>query len=132
MTVRTWVYSRLVERVTRVNARVFAKKSMTSSKEAHPFIVYKLGYNASEELAEDADVNRQFIQIFVHDYSDGENGDYVLIDEVIRDVKAAFSLANSPGDGVIAVRYLETSQDMNDETLNTVMKYVRFQIIVKE
>lgn len=109
--------------------RVFAKKSMTSLVEDCPYLVYKLGYNASEDLSEERNPERQFIQIFVHDFQDAETADYEKIDEVIEELKKAFVNASSPEDGIMSVRYLETSQDLNDDTLNTVMKYVRFQLI---
>lgn len=135
MTARTWLYQQLATfpgLVAIIDDRVFAKKSMTSAIEQHPYLVYKLGYSTSEELAEDSPVSRQFIQIFVHDYSDGEVADYMRIDETIIQVREALFLASSAADGVIATRYLETSQDLNDETLNTVMKYIRFQLVTKE
>jgi hypothetical protein len=136
MTARTFVYATLATIPSIQTAggepRVFAKKSMTSSVEDCPYIVYKLGYSAAEDLSETIDADRQFMQIWVHDYHDGQTADYMRIDGVIRDVRAAFKLASSPEDGVIAVRYLETSQDLNDETLNTVMRYVRFQLINEE
>lgn len=137
MTVRTSVYGRLtsfddlVLLIGGTSPRVFAKKSMTSSIEETPYIVYKLGYNASEEIAETEDISRQFLQIFVHDYSDGDVADYIRIDEVINKIKAAFYLWSDPP-YIISAKYLETSQDLNDETLNTVMKYVRIQLITKE
>jgi hypothetical protein len=138
MTARTWTYKRLttfpglIALIGADDPRVFAKKSMTSSIELHPYIVYKLGNNTGEDLAEDQDVSRQFLQIFVHDYADGEVADYTKIDAVIKQIKLAFKLQSSPADGVIAANYLETSQDLNDETLNTVMKYIRLQLIVKD
>lgn len=138
MTKRTWLYNQMAEfpglaaLIGEDNPRIFAKKSMTSSIELHPFIVYKLGYNASEELSETKEVDRQFVQIFVHDFSDGDTADYMRIDEVIIQLRKALLLGSSPEDGVIAIKYLETSQDFNDETLNTVMKYVRFQMITEE
>lgn len=138
MTVRTWVYGRLtsfpglIALIGENNPRVFAKKSMTSSVEQHPYLVYKMATNTAEDLAEDIEVSRQFITIFVHDHSDGETGDYMRIDSVIEQIKKALVLQSSAADGVIAVKYLETSQDLNDETLNTVMKYIRLQAITKE
>lgn len=135
MTVRTWVYSRLTTPqalITLVGDRVFAKKAMISSIEDHPYIVYKMGYSTDENVSEAVEVGRQFIQVWVHDYSDGKVADYVRIDLVIKAVKEAFFLQSSSADGVIIANYLETSQDLNDETLNTVMKYVRFQLITKE
>lgn len=142
MTVRTWLFGRLTsfEPLTDLiggdKPRVFAKKSMTSNREDHPFIVYKLGFSANEMLAEELPegkvVARQFAQVWVHDYSDTKTGDYNLIDQVLRQVRAALHQGSSAADGVILSQYIETSQDLNDETLNTVMKYARFEIKTEE
>lgn len=135
-TPRVWLYQKLSSTPEIANlvggltdTRVFAKKSMTSAIEQHPYIVYKLGYNATEDISEETSPDRQFVQIFVHDYSDGDTGDYGKIDQIIDAMKRVLHLQSSKDYGVIACRYLETSQDLNDETLNTVFKYVRFQLI---
>ncbi len=142
MTVRTWVYGRLTSYAPLIaligvgSPRVFAKKTMTSNKEDHPFIVYKLGYSANEDIAENMPdgkvVARQFLQVWVHDYSDTVTGDYMRIDNVLKQIRAALHMGSSVADGVIHCKYIETSQDLNDETLNTVVKYARFQITVEE
>lgn len=136
LTPRVWLYQKLSSTPEIANlvggltdTRVFAKKSMTSAIEQHPYIVYKLGYNATEDISEETSPDRQFVQIFVHDYSDGDTGDYSKIDQIIDAMKRVLHLQSSKEYGVIACRYLETSQDLNDETLNTVFKYVRFQLI---
>ncbi len=143
MSARTWLYRRMVafKPLTDLvggedNPRIFAKKSMNSHEEDHPFIVYKLGFAANEDIAEDMPdgqiVERQFVQIWVHDYSDGDSGDYARIDQVLLQIRAALHKGSSAADGVFFCRYLETSQDLNDETLNTVTKYARFQITKEE
>lgn len=131
MTARTWLYGKLTS-TPQVGGRVFAKKTMTSSIEQHPYMVFKLGNNTNEELAETVDASRQFIQIFVHDYSDKDVADYTKIDEIIASLKTSLVNQSSSEDGILTVIYLETSQDLNDDTLNTVMKYVRFQLVMKE
>jgi hypothetical protein len=109
---------------------------MTSAIELHPYLVFKLGFSANELLAEEMpdnkDVYRQFLQIWVHDYTDGEVGDYTRIDNVIEQIKDAFRNQSSAEEGVIHCKYLETSQDLNDDTLNTVFKYARLQLTTKE
>lgn len=132
MSARTWLYGRLTSpgAIRHISGRVFAKKSMTSSVETTPFIVYKLGNNTNEALAETVDASRQFLQIFIHDFSDNENADYMKIDDIVEDIKTLLQNASSPADRVITVQYLETSQDLNDETMGTVMKYVRLQMII--
>ena len=135
MTARTWVYGMMMNHAPLqavVGNRIFAKKTMTSSREEHPYIVYKLGHNTSENLAEDQLVTRQFLQIFVHDFADYETGTYDRIDEVLGILKDLFFQQSSPADGVIAIQYLETSQDLDDQTLSTMLKYARFVLIIKE
>lgn len=142
MTIRTWLYSQLTndydlsQLIGESNPRVFAKKSMTSSKEDCPFLVYKLGYQTridlAEEMPENLDPGTQYIQVWIHDYTDTETASYVRIDEVQRLVKKVLHNKSSKDDGVILCKYLETSQDLNDETLGTVNRYMRFQITYKE
>jgi hypothetical protein len=64
----------------------------------------------------------------VHDFSDGDTADYDRIDSVITLIKAAFRNAGGEA-GIWKAIYLETSQDLNDDTLNTIFRYVRFQLI---
>lgn len=137
-TPRIWLYDKLTSTPGLanlvgglVNPRVFAKKTMSSAIEEHPYIVYKLGYSATEDLSEESTEARQFVQIFVHDTANA-GGDYMKIDQIIDELRKALRLQGSPYHGVITCRYLETSQDLNDETLDTVFKYARFQLITKE
>jgi len=138
MTARTFIYGRMVADTELCqliggtdNPRIFAKKSMTSSVEDTPYIVYKMGNSTAEGLSERDDPERQYFQVWVHDYADSETADYAKIDEVITAVKRALLVdGNEPG--LWMINFLETSQDLNDDTLNTVFRYLRFQIIKKE
>lgn len=115
------------------NPRIFAKKTMTSSVEEHPYIVYKLGNETSEEFSEDRDISRQFLQIWVHDYTDGEVADYDKVDLIVSIIRRTLQkLTSSDDENVWSVRYLETSADLDDDTLNTVFRYLRFQVIKEE
>lgn len=135
MSFRTWLYATLIdpdntELQDYINQRVFPKKSMKSSREDHPYLIYKLGNNTAEGISEEADPSRQFFQIYVEDYSDTEAADYIQIDEIIEVLKKTLKNASDADAELIGLRYLETSQDLNDETLGTVFKYVRFQAIL--
>lgn len=135
MIFREWLYAKLTDpSATELRAlvgnRVFAKKSMKSSVEAHPYLVYKLGNDTSEGLSEGRSPHRQFFMIYVHDYRDEENGDYTRVDAVIEELKTLLNEACAPEADLIYINYLETSQDLDDETLNTVFKYIRFQAII--
>ena len=65
----------------------------------------------------------------MHDYHDGDSADYMLIDKVLAEVKAALVGQQSGDDLVWNIEWLETSQDLNDDTLNTVFRYARFQMV---
>lgn len=139
MTARTFLWKRLTSSAPLLalvggatNPRIFAKKSMTSSREEHPFIVYKLGNETNEELSEESDISRQYLQIWVHDYSDQQVSDYARIDRVLTEIRRTLKNAGSGKDGVWTTLYIETSQDLNDDTLNTVFRYARFLVIKEE
>lgn len=107
--------------------RIFPRESLGSSVVPKPYIVYGLGTNTNEQLAEDDDheADRQFFQIWIHD----EGGDYTQIDDMIEVVKDLLRNASSKADNVIMVRWLETSQEFSDQTMNTIFRYIRFQAI---
>lgn len=140
MEARRWVYERLTtydDLVAEIGGledpRVFGKKSMTSSVENTPYIVFKMGNSTAEGLTDDyrQDPERQYFQVWIHDYSDNETGDYLRIDRLARLVKDALHMPESIANLWTCI-YLETSQDLNDDTLNTVFRYLRFQLIQKE
>lgn len=113
--------------------RIFAKKTMTSSVENTPFLVYKLGTESTEDFSDDRDISRQFLQIWVHDYTDGEVADYDRIDRIIAIIRRVMRKLTSKDDATVwQVRYLETSADLDDDTLNSVFRYLRFQVIKEE
>jgi hypothetical protein len=134
MSLRAFIYSTLTlhDLPGQANQRVFPKRSMKSSVEEHPYIVYKLGNNTNMGLSEVSAINQQYFQVYVHDYTDTQTADYGLIDEVLEAIKALLVNASSATDGAITIQYLETSQDLNDETLGTLFRYLRFFAIVKE
>lgn len=139
MTNRTFVYGKLISYAPltdliggSLEPRVFAKKSMTSSKEDTPYIVYKLGNATDQNFSEEVEIGTQFLQIWVHDFSNEEVANYKVIDDIIEQIRNAFRFTQSPDDGVIMSEYIETSEDLNDDTLNTIFRYVRLQLITKE
>lgn len=138
MTARTFIYKKLTSSpvVDHVGGaddpRVFAKKTMASAVEEHPFIVYKLGVDSNEDLSENIEISRQYLQIWVHDVNLDTHADYMRIDQIIADIKKALFRANSALDGIWITTFIETSQDFNDDTLNTLFKYARFHMIRRD
>lgn len=129
MSRRTFLYSALKNDPTLqgwVGDRIYQSASMTTAQTVKPFIIYHIGNNTSENLAEDHPANRYFFQIYIYD----DGGDYTRIDNIGDRVKALLSGASSPQDKIINTRFLERSQDLNDETLRAIFNYLRFQWVL--
>lgn len=115
-----------------IRTRVHPRRSKGNIIGPRPFLVFGLGNDTNEQLkdstADDEDVvaHRQFFQIWVHDEGDS----FVLIDDIVEKVKKALTGKQSPAHRVVTVRWLETSQEFNNETYNTNFRYIRFQAII--
>lgn len=126
---RSWLYNTLLNDgpLSAVVAdRVIQGGGLRDANVTVPFIVYHLGNDTDENLAESGPApHRQFFQVYVHD----DSGDYTRIDNIGYLVKNALRNGTDRGD-ILTIRYLETSQDLSDETLNTIFRYLRFQFIM--
>lgn len=111
-------------------SRIFPRESMLSVNAEKPYLVYGLGNDSNEDLSEDPghEAHRQFFQIWIHD----EGGSYDVIDDMIPVIKASLQNASDPASNVTTVRWLETSQEFSNETLNTIFRYIRFQAIISK
>lgn len=129
--VRTWVHTRLSTNgplTAVIGGRVWQQGGVLTAQTQKPYLVHHFGNNTDEGMYDEDDrkPNRQFLQIFVH----GEQGDYGPVDDIIPLVKAALmDLAGKPAD-LNQVVYLETSQDLQDDLLQTYFRYIRFQLIL--
>jgi hypothetical protein len=129
--VRTWVHSRLTTYsplVAITSDRVWQQGAILTAQEARPYLVHHFGNNTDEGMYDEDSFqpNRQFLQVFIHT----DQGDYGPIDDIVPLVKEALLvLAGKPAE-LIGVQYLETSQDLQDDTLQTYFRYMRFQLIL--
>lgn len=106
--------------------RFYQGGGLRTAELVKPYLVYHMGNDTSELLSELSLAGRQFLTIYIHD----EYGDYQLIDDIGNRLKALLQGAGSAVDNVILTRYLERSQDLSDETQNTIFRYLRFQLIL--
>ena len=124
---RAYVHSQL-KTVAGISGRVFQQGSIITSQMVKPYLVHHFGNNTAEGLYDYASggfrPNRQFLSIYVH----VDQGDYGPIDELMPLIKDALINGPKPAD-LIEVVYLETSQDLQDELLQTYFRYMRFQLI---
>lgn len=127
---RAWVHSSLANDTPLnvvIGGRVMQQGAMLSAQQTKPYIVHHFG-NATDEGFFDEDgpqPYRQYLTIYIHT----DRGDYGPIDEIVPLVKAALyrNFLSRPPE-LAGLNYLETSQDLQDDLLQTYFRYVRFQL----
>jgi hypothetical protein len=137
---RAWLYNRLVTATSLhstlggpegIRDRVVPRFASETINLPKPFLVFGLGNATNEDLAEDTDheAYRQFFQIWVHD----EPASFLRIDnELIVPIKKLLTGASDKQASITTIRWLETSQEFNNETYNTIFRYIRFQAIISK
>lgn len=111
-----------------IGARVWQQGAVLTAQTQKPYLVHHFGNNTDEGMYDEDSwqPNRQFLQVFIQ----GEQGDYGPVDDIIPLVKAALMSRAGRPDELIQVQYLETSQDLQDDLLQTYFRYIRFQLIL--
>lgn len=138
---RSWLYDLLVldpdlqlelGGAEGITERVLPRRSQQNINIPSPFLIFGLGNDSNEQLTddtatdEDAHAHRQFFQVWVHDTNDS----YVKIDDLVEKIKRLLKGKSSKTHGVLAVLWLETSQEFSNQTYNTQFRYIRFQAIM--
>jgi hypothetical protein len=109
-----------------IAGRVFQQGSILTAQQAKPFIAHHFG-NETDEGMYDPDSfqpSRQFLTIYMHT----DQGDYGPLDDLKPLIRMALMDRAGRPANLIWVNYLETSADMQDDTLQTYMRYMRFQL----
>lgn len=129
---RQFIYERLISNpsvATIVNDRVFQGESMDHAELVRPFLVYRMGNETNEQFSEDAQMpHREFFQVYIHD----NPADYMRIDDLAKAVRAALVGGPYPDYKILRVNYLETSRDLDDDVMRTILRYVRFQAVLSD
>jgi hypothetical protein len=129
MSRRSFLYDLLVndpELLASHGGRVYQSSAMLTAKVRKPFMVYHIGNDTSEMLTDTHPAHRIFFQVYIHD----EPGDYVRIDDLGDRTKELLAGRVSAQDNIQLTRFLERSQDLKDETFNTIFNYLRFQWVL--
>jgi hypothetical protein len=125
---RAYVHTQL-KGLAETAGRVYQQGSIITAQTAKPYLVHHFGNNTDENMYDQVvggfRANRQFIAVYIH----VDQGDYGPIDELMPKVKDALINGPKPRD-LIDVVYLETSQDLQDQLLQTNFRYMRFQLIM--
>lgn len=108
--------------------RIYQGESLTTANQVKPFVVYRMGNDTDMAFAdEDKFPHQQFFLVYAHD----EPADYSKVDDILTASIAAFrATPRSVQYGITTTRYLESSRDLDDAILLTVMRYARFQFIM--
>jgi hypothetical protein len=136
MLARQWVFQTLVNDSgvgEIVDDRILANQSGMTAQIGRPFLVLKFGNDSDEQQFDDPDIpqrpHRQFLEVWCHD----SRPSYTQIDELVAAVREALRVDQiAPDAHIMAVKYLETSADMDDQTMDTVLRYIRFQLVMSE
>ena len=133
MSNRTWIYDTLLSSTevtdwvsTGTNdPRIFPAERFRSIPKK-PFITYREGNTSPDNDVPSA--RRRYFTIYLHD--EAEPGDYMGIDNIMDVVINTFTAAPAdPEQHIIAARWLETSADQDDKEMETISRYIRFQLI---
>ena len=94
-----------------------------------PYIIYRQTSDVQYFRGDGRDNNRRKgYMIFVHDVP----GDYLAIDDIIERLKDLFQDVVDQANGVTESLWLETSEDLRDDDMGTILKFGRSQITYKE
>lgn len=133
-TARQWVYQTLCasQALTEIvpPSSILPGQSAMTAQIQRPFLVLKFGTDSDEQQFDDPDIafrpHRQFLEVWCHD----ARPSYVQVDQVLSLVKDALRTDQTSTDAhIMAVKFLETSDDMDDHTMDTVVRYSRYQLI---
>lgn len=133
---RTWLHQRLISSAEVQTwlggdpaGRVFPRFTQSTIPGPRPFIIHGLGNSSDMLSSEDEGFGRrQYFQVWLHD----EGADYTRIDEGLDIVTALLVNQSDPASNLTTVQWLETSQEFNNETYNTIFRYLRFQAIISK
>lgn len=110
---------------TTIVPRVYQSTSLNAAPHEKPFIMYRQTSDVQNFRGDDGDVIRQKgYMIFAHDVP----GDYMRIDTVIDRLRVLFGDVTDQAEGVVRSTWLETSDDLRDEDMGTILKYGRILV----
>lgn len=129
---RVWLYQRLIQADSPMPAwcgdRMFQGESMDGPPKTKPFLIYRMG-NTSADNQLRWRARRQYFTVYLHD--EAKPGDYTRIDEGISAlIPWLEGSPPAPDSGILEVHWLETSADFDDREMGTILRYVRFQLIL--
>jgi len=108
-----------------VGERIHQSTSIDKTPSTKPFIMYRQTSDVQLMRGDDGDACRRLgYMIFAHDVP----GDYMQIDSILEALRALFADIVDQPNGIIRSTWLETSDDLRDEDMGTIVKYARIEV----
>jgi hypothetical protein len=121
---RIWLYQRMLI-AGLAEGRIHQSTSLDAAPHTKPFIMYRQTSDIDIFRGDDGDACRQVgYMVFVHDTP----GDYLRIDDTMKLLMGLFKDTIDQEAGVVRSRWLETSDDLRDDDMGTIMKFARIQV----
>lgn len=127
---RTWVYARMAGDTALAAAMsgIHQSTALDKAPTEKPFIMYRQTSDVEFFRGDDGDAVRSAgYMIFVHDLP----GDYLGIDAAIVMLQGLFKDTIDQPNNVVRSRWTETSDDLRDDDMGTIMKYGRIQVFYR-
>lgn len=136
-TARQWAYTTLTQDVGLGELvsgdRILQGQSMMTAQIERPFIVLKFSADVDLDAFDDPDIvqrpNHQIFEVWCHD----SRPSYVQIDSICDLVKKALRTEQSSVAAyIMAVKFIGISADLQDMTMDTVLRYLTFQLVMSQ
>jgi len=131
--VRSWQQAKLAGDATLVGmlgagaASVVSVSSFESVPEAKPFVVHRLGLSVPELRDDNRTVTMTTpASYWIHDLP----GDYLRIDGIANKIQEILELS-TPDSLVIQANWQDTSEELRDPEMGTILRVVRFRLVHK-
>lgn len=125
---RVWAYQRMnsdAPLAALTPGGIHASTKLEKTPHQKPFIMYRQTSDVSFMRGDDRDQCRRLgYMVFCHDVP----GSYMQIDTLIDRLRFLFADVVDQPNSIIKSIYVETSDDLRDEDMGTIMKYARLEI----
>lgn len=129
---RTWAYQRMANDATLMAllpGGVHQTTAVEHTPHEKPYIIYRQTSDTSRFRGDDGDQSRtNGYMLFAHDVP----GDFLKIDAIMDRLKVLFQDIVDQANGVIRCVWVETSDDIRDDDMGTILKFGRIWVTYRE
>jgi len=114
--------------VALVPGGIWQTSALEHTPSLKPYLMYRQTSDVQRMRGDDSEQHRtRGYMIFAHDVP----GDYLLIDAIIERLKDLFMDVVDQANQVVKSLWIETSEDVRDDDMGTIMKFARIQVTYK-